>query len=484
MFFSKNNKDIRCSWGYTFEWTPEHQTKEQLRPLTYTYDVLAAECLDRLDEISPPGSSDPHPPDSQDEPDNPPQSQDEKPPQPRRDLYLLLEQHHAADPKLNELWTQLHTVPPWVDWAQIKRGQDVFYRYIGPALVSLTFQSLVGGMGGRRVVETLSRTGGFGVRVAKRRLLETFQHILQVTRDLDGARPGGDGFASSAKVRLLHAGVRRRILALEAARPGYFDAGRWGVPVNDLDCMGTVLSFSAALVWVGLPRQGIYLREREIADYTALWRWVGYLLGTPTQSWLGDHRRAKVLFESLIEADIDPGEMSGVLANNIITALSYQPPAYASREFLCAEAHWLNGRDLADALGIQRPSLWHQALVAGQCLYFMVVCYLYRSIPSWDKQKIERIRKFFYKMTVHNKTIGLGTETNFELRYMPQLGRTTEPSGPKDLGLRIGPTPPPPLAERRGLTMLVVVAALVVGSVAWLRFGSASDLLAAFHVVS
>lgn len=281
MFFSKDKRDMRHCWGYTFEWTPEHQTKEQMRPLTYTYDVLGAECLDRLDEISPPGSSNPRPPETPDGPEDSPQSQEEKSPKPRRDLYLLLEQHHATDPKLNELWTQINTIPPWVDWAQIKRGQDVFYRYGGPSVVSLTFQSLVGGMGGRRVVETLARTGGFGVSVAKRRLLETFQHVLQVTKDLDSARPGGEGFASSVKVRLLHAGVRRRILALERARPGYFDVSEWGVPINDLDCMGTVLSFSAALVWLGLPRQGIYLREHEIVDYTALWRWVATSWGRP-----------------------------------------------------------------------------------------------------------------------------------------------------------------------------------------------------------
>lgn len=80
-------------------------------------------------------------------------------------------------------------------------------------------------------------------------------------------------------------------------------------------------------------------------------------------------------------------------------------------------------------------------------------------------------------MAVHNKTTGLGGETNFELKYVPQLGRITEPGGPKDLGLRIGPTRP----ERRGLTTLVL-AAVLVGSVAWYGFGSASAPLAAVRV--
>ncbi|KAJ0124954.1 tat pathway signal sequence [Diaporthe amygdali] len=478
MLFTKEKRDIRHSWGYKYEWTPEHQTKEQMRPLTFSYDLLGADCLDRLDAISPPRSTRPDPKSTVD--DNTagtPAPGDGKDAKPRRDLYALLEQHQASDPKLNELWTQVHTVPSWVDWDQIKRGQDVFYRYGGPSIVSLTFQSLVGGMGGWRVVETLARTGGFGAKVAKRRLLETFQHILQVTKDLDSIQPGGEGFASSVKVRLLHASVRRRILALARERPGYFDVDAWGVPINDLDCIGTVLSFSSALIWIGLPRQGIYLREQEIVDYSALWRWVGYLLGTPADTWLVDYRRSKVLFESLIEADINPSDKSGVLANNILTGLSCQPPTFVSREFLCAEAYWLNGWELSRALGIERPSLWHQALVAGQCLYFMGTCYLYRSIPQWDERKNERVRKFFYHLTVHNKEIGLGRETDFDFKYVPQLGRTTELGQFESSRLRIGSS------ERQGLTTLVLASALVA-AVAWSGFRAATNLLAVVHVVS
>lgn len=410
MFFGKDARDIRTVWGYTFDWTSEHQTKEQLRPLTYTYDTLASECLDRLDQISPPPATKPPPPQQETQNESPQEAKTQKekteeekaqPPSPkaptsaRRDLYALLATHHTTDTTLHTLWSQLHTIPPWVDWSQIARGQAVFYRYGGPAIVSLTFQSLVGGMAGWRVVETLARTGGFNAKVAKHRLLETFQHVLQVTKDVASVQPGGEGFAASVRVRLLHASVRRRILALAEAREGYFDVEAWGVPINDLDSIGTVLSFSAALIWVGLPRQGIYLTQQEIEDYHALWRWVAYLLGTPADSTspLADWRMAKVFFESLIVAELQPSEMSGVLANNILTGLSNQPPAFATREFMCAEARWLNGGELCDALGIARPGLWCRVLVGAQCVYFMGVCYVKRAFPEWDRESRE-VRTF------------------------------------------------------------------------------------------
>jgi hypothetical protein len=45
-----------------------------------------------------------------------------------------LRDHAEDDPKLNELWTEINTVPEWVDWDQIQRGQDVFFRYGLPIL--------------------------------------------------------------------------------------------------------------------------------------------------------------------------------------------------------------------------------------------------------------------------------------------------------------------------------------------------------------
>lgn len=248
-------------------------------------------------------------------------------------------------------------------------------------------------MAGRRVVETLTRTGGFGVKVARRRLLETFQHILQITRDLQSVKPGGEGFASSVRVRFLHAAVRRRILQLAKEKPGYYDVKACGIPVNDLDSIGTILSFSATLVWIGLPRQGIYLRQQETVDYMALWRWVAHVLGTPSE-WFETPERARGVMESLMLSELEPSDTSRILANNILTGLSRQPPANASREFLAAEAYWLNGRKLASALGIERPRLYYSALVFGQCLFFGSMCYLYRNIPSWDAAR-NKVRASF-----------------------------------------------------------------------------------------
>jgi hypothetical protein len=242
-------------------------------------------------------------------------------------------------------------------------------------------------MGGGRTVETLDRTGGFGVDVVRRRLLETTQHTLGVHKDLESIKPGGEGWESSVRVRLLHSSVRRRIVALAKEKPEYYDLEKYGMPVNDVDCIGTINTFSASLVYVSLPRQGIFLRRQETLDFLALWRYVAYLMGTP-HDWLETPEKAKAMTESLLVSEIKPTAKSGNLANNIIYGFEGVAPIYASKGFLAAQTWWLNGSQLSRELKIEQPSIYHFALVFSQCCMFMFFAYLNRNIPSFDERSI------------------------------------------------------------------------------------------------
>lgn len=464
-------ENTRYCWGYTFEWTDEHWTPERMEPLKHSYDTLAEECLDRLNAISPPKNGAlPRNNTNRIPQTNITGTEEEKKealPLPKRDLYVLLKEHHESDRKLAQLWEEVNTVPSWVDWAQIERGQDVFYRYGGPALTGLTYQSLLGGMGAARVVETLARTGGFSTKVARGRLFETTQHILQCTKSLDSIKPGGEGHASSIRVRLLHAAVRQRIMKLANARPSYYDVEKWGVPVNDLDQIATIGTFCATLIWLSFPRQGIFLTEQEKRDYVALWRYIGYLLGTPTDIFATSHK-AKAMMDSLLYYEVQPSEMSKVLANNIIHCLEGQPPTYASADMLIASARWLNGNELADALGLPRVSLYYWALMAGQCLFFMTLCYATRPFQWIDRRRIKRLKRIFWKVIVEAKWGLAGTETVFDFKYVPEYETVTDMGKPGEIKLRS------PSVEMRNLRTLVgfgVVTA--VGAWGALRVASA-----------
>ena len=188
-------------------------------------------------------------------------------------------------------------------------------------MTGLAFQSLLGGMGAARVVETLARTGGFSTKVARHRLFETTQHLLQLTQSLESIQPGGSGFASCIRVRILHASVRKKIMTLAKANAAYYDIDRLGVPINDLDSIATIGTFSATLIWLSLPRQGIWMTRQERLDYIALFRYVAYLMGTPTEPF-ETPEVAKRYLEVLLLYEYRPTETSRALANNIIKSLA------------------------------------------------------------------------------------------------------------------------------------------------------------------
>lgn len=442
-FRRRDGNTITC-WGYSFQLTDDHFSKEDLKNPKFSYDKLGEECLNILDEIDLPSKPELATPKTEEQ-----KSEKSRTLKPKRDLFKSLQTHVDDHPKLQELWSQLNTVPEWVDWDQISRGQEIFYRYGGATLTSLAYQSLLGGMGANRVVEVLARTGGFSVKVARHRLFETTQHILECTKSLESIQPGGAGFASSIRVRLLHAAVRQRIMKLEQSRPGYYNVEKYGVPINDLDCIATINTFSASIIWLGLPRQGLFLRSREIEDYLALWRLIAYYTGTPTEPF-ETPKRAKVMMESLLMNEIDPSETSKVLAGNVIKSLEDQPPAYTSRSFLEVNARWLNGNELCDALGLGKPSFYYWALMAGQCLFFMALCYTYRSFRWLDRRKIAALRKIFWIVIVEGKH-GLGEETVFEFKYVPDFHVTTEAGAERQVGIKERRA-----VERRNLQVLLI----------------------------
>jgi hypothetical protein len=218
-------------------------------------------------------------------------------------------------------------------------------------------------------------------------MFETLQFVLQVTSSVDSIKPNGDGHASSVRVRFLHATVRQRILELEKQNPGYFDVEKFGVPVNDLDCIGTINTFSTSVIWLGLPRQGIWLREQEIEDYIALWRLIAHYLGTPTEPF-ESKAKGRAMMESLLASQINPTDMGKVLAKNIVLSLENTAPAYASKEFMEAMARQLNGDQLSDCLDIPQSSLYYRALIFGYCVFVMAFSYTVRLIPPLDRRFI------------------------------------------------------------------------------------------------
>ncbi|KAK3177583.1 hypothetical protein K4F52_009634 [Lecanicillium sp. MT-2017a] len=356
--------------GHEFVWTDQHPRIKDIRKMLHTHDLLASDALDRIDVLSPPGNE-----------------ATNGCPMAKRDMYALLEQYSVSDETIGKLWNQVTEIPHWVDWEQICRGQKLVYQYHG--------QMQLG-------------------------------HFVEVVESLDSVKPHGKGFASSVRVRLLHAKVRRRIMRLWKQRPAYYDMEQWGVPINDLHQVATIVAYSANLVFISLPRMGIFLTEQQISDYLALWRWVGHIMGTPVD-WMATPVTAKAMMEAVLISEMEPSANSQIIANNIITAHAGFPPWYASRHFLAALAYRLNGDELALALNIDAPSAWHRGIVTMQLSVANFLSSSYVLIPKkWQERRDRNFIQYSHNMVTNRKIGGMGCSTIFEFQYIPQIGMMTE----------------------------------------------------------
>ena len=352
---------------YRFEWTKDHIGPEETGKLKCECDTLGSQALPRLQRLATSSAQ---------------QSESAC----RLNLYGVLREHHAEDPVLKEFWQETHRVPEWVDWAQLERGQKFFYRYALANIVGFALQGFMA-ENSAGTAEVLVRTGGFSIRVLLRRVLETFQWLLQVTKSLDGIKPGGEGHVSTVRVRLLHASVRQRITKLAESKPEYFDAERYGLPVNTLDSIHSIATFCCNPMWLQLPLMGIKPSQQETDDYIALFRYLGHVIGTP-QQYFATVEVGKATMESMLLTR-QPTEAAKVLTHNFIQCLVDLPPLNISRGFIEAGCRFVNGDEICDALDLQRPGWTSYAQMRGFCWLVQLLALAQRTFHSFDSFMIE-----------------------------------------------------------------------------------------------
>lgn len=337
-------------------------------------------------------------------------------------MYAVLRDYHDQDDVLNRLWNEVHTVPDWVDWAQIERGQKFFYRYAPANLMGFMLQAFVGENSSvPGVVEVLVRTGGFSTKVLLRRLLETFQHLLQVTANLESIQPGGQGHTTTVRVRLLHAAVRERILRLVKSRPDYFDVAKFGVPVNVLDSIHSICVYSCGHMWLQLPQMGVFPTEQEKTDYIALFRYVGYLLATPHE-YFSSVAQAKATMESMLLHELQVTETSRIVGHNMIECIKDRAPLRVSVGFIEAGSRILNGDELCDSLGLGKPGFLAYGCWRGHCWFVQSLALVQRWVPGADEAVVRYFRNTLYETLVNSKR-ELRGRSEMDFRHVPQMGK-------------------------------------------------------------
>ncbi|KAI9219673.1 hypothetical protein BC828DRAFT_155935 [Blastocladiella britannica] len=177
------------------------------------------------------------------------------------------------------MWESVSTVPTWLDWELLERGQDASHRYAPLLLYILAMGSLATGYASSVIDQTLAATGYLSSSSRSsvmRRLAETGHMTVLMARGVKAMNVGGCGWKAVINVRYLHAMVRRRIMAKSPAF-----ASQYGIPVNQTDMVSTLFAFTSSVV-VHLETFGVPMSDEHSRGYLHLWAYAGHLLGVRT----------------------------------------------------------------------------------------------------------------------------------------------------------------------------------------------------------
>jgi hypothetical protein len=177
-------------------------------------------------------------------------------------------------PHLQRYFEQTAVLPEWADWAQINRGHILLGRYQQQIATILLCGSLPLCYACAKGAQVLHRSQRLTSGVY-RRLMETSQFVVDVLDD-GGLAPGGRGVRSAQKIRLLHATMRYHVSRQDDWEP------KWGLPINQEDLVGTLLSFSVVIPR-GLACLGVNLPTEDRDAFFHIWRVIGHILGVDKQ---------------------------------------------------------------------------------------------------------------------------------------------------------------------------------------------------------
>lgn len=250
-----------------------------------------------------------------------------------------------------------------LDKEKISRGEHLFEIHGPEILLILGFYSLPADYAAKRGIKVLSRTNELSQRPF-RRVIETAQMVVDVMAE-GGLEPNGRGVRSAQKVRLMHAAIRYLIL--------HDQASPWdhslGVPINQEDLAGTLMSFSY-IVLDGLKRLSISLSDADREAYFYTWMVIGGLMGIDPKMIPANVDEGRALTEKIYRRQIAPSEEARALTSALLTGYGNLLPKHlqgvpASLVRFFLEKDSFDHRNIAEMLGVP-PADWteHVALLA------------------------------------------------------------------------------------------------------------------------
>ena len=242
------------------------------------------------------------------------------------------------------------TLPDWADRTLIGRGQEVFRR-LGPQIcMALFFAALPASYAAAKGVQVLHLTATLETDT-QRRILETSQFLLDVMAPGALTEGDGNGIRAAQKIRLVHAAVRDLIEDRAAQGRVRWDAG-WGVPLNQEDLAGTLMTFS----WItldALKRVGAEVSDEDAEAYRHAWNVVGHLLGIDDDLLPGDMDEAEQLTRTIQSRQWAPSAEGRAMADALVRLMQRLLPGRLNDGLPAAMIRYLISDEPAEMLGLE-----------------------------------------------------------------------------------------------------------------------------------
>lgn len=250
-------------------------------------------------------------------------------------------------------------VPAWVDWDRVDRGGELLFRSRALGGIVLGAKSLVLGYHAPDGNKPLAWSGRL-VEQAGRRLDET-AHFVRAVHTPGGMRPRAKSHAVVVRVRLVHASVRRMILA-----SGRWDSDEYGIPINQHDMAATQLLFSL-VVLLGLRELGMRTQPDEVDAFMHLWRYVAHVIGVHEELISPNEADAQSLAELIDMTQRPPDADSRALVTALVEANVSASSSRGWRDMqerthralAYAFIRELIGNERAESLGIEPSPMKH-----------------------------------------------------------------------------------------------------------------------------
>lgn len=226
----------------------------------------------------------------------------------RTALAAGIEAVEDAPAALRELFAEVDAEPAWLDHATLDRAAGHLVRHMASYGIVLGAASLTKG--------AMNQVAGMPLVITNRYTSQAAVRSLEVGSWMEtiltpgGLRRSGAGFATTLRVRLIHAFVRKSLWD-----SGSWDAQAWGAPIPQSFMAFTIVEFGN-IALTAMRQLGVRYTAAELDDIFHFWRYVGLLNGVgpelnPTCE--ADHVRIEELY-ALTGSNPDDGDRDFVRA--------------------------------------------------------------------------------------------------------------------------------------------------------------------------